>query len=191
MQGKAIVCRMRTGAKGAVGCMATQRDAARLREARALALRGRFRRALRRSSATTWTGSASSASRARPIGLFENEWNDFDRLTPATRLLHNTKRQTQPWKTGLPVDFTPARKKLKLLHPATWLRPLERLRPARRSAATRGIPIRNQERLFFGLLRECLERGIVSEDLLREEMRQNHVRHDAFQVLERTASHAA
>ena len=40
------------------------------------------------------------------IGLLEPEWNDFDHLTPATKLLHNTKRRTQPWKTGLPVDFT-------------------------------------------------------------------------------------
>ena len=47
-------------------------------------------------------------------------------------------------------------------------------------------PDRNQERFFFGLLRECLERGIVSEALLREEMRRNHVRHDAFEVLDRT-----
>ena len=27
------------------------------------------------------------------IGPIEDEWNDFDRLTPATRLVHNTKRQ--------------------------------------------------------------------------------------------------
>jgi hypothetical protein len=40
------------------------------------------------------------------IGALEEGWNDFDRLTPATRLLHNTKRRTQPWKTGLPIDFT-------------------------------------------------------------------------------------
>ena len=40
------------------------------------------------------------------IGLLEAEWNDFDRLTPQTKLLHTTKRRTQPWKTGLPVDYT-------------------------------------------------------------------------------------
>lgn len=44
------------------------------------------------------------------IGWLEPEWNDFDHLTPQTRMLHNTKRRTQPWKTGLPVDFTPADK---------------------------------------------------------------------------------
>ncbi|MBL8842153.1 MAG: hypothetical protein JNL90_11575 [Planctomycetes bacterium] len=39
------------------------------------------------------------------IGRLEEEWNDFDRLTPATKLIHMTERSTQPWKTGLPVDF--------------------------------------------------------------------------------------
>jgi hypothetical protein len=41
------------------------------------------------------------------IGLLETFWNDFDKLTPETRMIHNTKRQTQPWKSGLPVDFRP------------------------------------------------------------------------------------
>ena len=45
---------------------------------------------------------------------------------------------------------------------------------------------RNQERLFFGLLRECVDQGIVTEDMLRAEMRQNLVRHDTLEVLERT-----
>src|SRR5690606_4836181 len=122
------------------------------------------------------------------IGLFEDAWNDFDHLGPETKLLHNTKRQTQPWKTGLPVDFTPARKKAKLGNPATWLRPLTRKRaPARYSPH----PDPNQERFFFGLLRECLERGIVDEDLLREEMRRDHIRHDALEVLDRTPPLAA
>ena len=70
------------------------------------------------------------------IRLFEKEWNDFDRLTPETKMLHNTRRITQPV----------------------------------------------QDR------RECMEKGIVSDDMLRDEMRRNHVRHDAFALLERTTS---
>ena len=42
-----------------------------------------------------------------------------------------------------------------------------------------------QEAFFFGLLKECLEKGIVTEEQVREEMRQNHVRHDALEVIER------
>ena len=45
-------------------------------------------------------------------------------------------------------------------------------------------PDRNQERLFFGLLKECLEAGTVSEDFLREEMRRDHVRHDALELVD-------
>jgi hypothetical protein len=44
-------------------------------------------------------------------------------------------------------------------------------------------PDKNQENLFFGLLKECLEKGIVTKDLVCEEMRQNHVRHDALAVV--------
>ena len=40
------------------------------------------------------------------IGFLEPEWNDFDRLTPNTKILHTTKRRTQPWKAGLPIDYT-------------------------------------------------------------------------------------
>jgi hypothetical protein len=52
-------------------------------------------------------------------------------------------------------------------------------------------PDRNQENLFFGLLRECVEQGSVTPEMLREEMRQNHVRHDAFEVMERAPPLAA
>jgi hypothetical protein len=52
-------------------------------------------------------------------------------------------------------------------------------------------PDPNQERFFFGLLRECLEAGIVSEAMLKAEMAQDHVRHDALEMLERTPALAA
>ena len=52
-------------------------------------------------------------------------------------------------------------------------------------------PDQNQEKFFFGLLRECLDNGLISEEMLRDEMRENHVRHDTFEVLERTPRLAA
>jgi hypothetical protein len=187
MQGKAILCRSRSGTKGLLDhCLASSvmlLDCAQL---------------------THWHGEQQFTElfefkrdymdwvclKLEPratIGLFENEWNDFDRLTPKTKMLHTTRRKTQPWKTGLPVDFTPPERS-RLFPPIGWL-----MRARRRLFGDHGLlgryqphPDPNQERLFFGLLRECLDRGIVTEELLREEMRQNHVRHDAFEVLERT-----
>jgi len=121
------------------------------------------------------------------IGYLEDYWNDFDHLDANTRLLHNTKRRTQPWKTGLPVDYTPADK----FKDKPLLASANRLRA--RVFGEYGLlgryrehPDRQQEAFFFGLLKECLENGHVSEALVREEIRRNHVRHDAFEVLERT-----
>ena len=126
------------------------------------------------------------------IRLFENEWNDFDKLTPRTKMIHNTRRRTQPWKAGLKIDHHPPEKPSGLLA----LGSLNRLR--RRVFGDYALlghyrphPDRNQEHFFFGLLRECMDKGVVTEDMLREEMRQNHVRHDAFEVLKRTPPLAA
>ena len=126
------------------------------------------------------------------VGVLEKEWNDFDRLTEKTKLLHTTKRRTQPWKTGLPVDFTPADK----VGGIPLLAGLDRLRA--RIFGRYGLlghyqphPDPRQEQYFFGLLRECLDKGIVSESLVRDEMKHNHVRHDALELVERTPSLAA
>ena len=121
------------------------------------------------------------------IGYFEDCWNDFDNLDANTRLLHNTKRRTQPWKTGLPVDYTPADK----FKDKPLLASANRLRA--KVFGEYGLlgryhehPDNKQEAFFFGLLKECLESGHVSEDLVRDEISKNHVRHDAFEVLDRT-----
>ncbi len=126
------------------------------------------------------------------IGYLEDFWNDFDHLDENTRLIHNTKRKTQPWKTGLPVDYTPADK----FKDKPLLASLNRLRA--RVFGEYGLlghykahPDRKQEEFFFGLLKECIETGHISEDLVRDEIRSNHVRHDAFEVLDRTPSLAA
>ena len=188
MQGKALVCRPRTGSKGLQGCLASSvmlLDCAQLGHWRCEENFGELF-SFQRDYAD-WICLKTEPK--EHIGLFEDEWNDFDRLTPQTRLIHNTKRQTQPWKTGLPVDYNPAPKYARLWKPHTWLKPLGRLRQARGSY--RPHPDPSQERFFFGLLRECLESGQVTEELLRDEMSQNHVRHDALQVLERTPPLAA
>lgn len=126
------------------------------------------------------------------IGLLALEWNHFDTFNENTRLLHNTKRQTQPWKTGLPRDYTVRAKgwrshvKQTVKRVGDWL-----------SSATGNAnvytphPDPRQEAFFFGLLRECLEHGFVTEELLKDEMHQDHLRHDTLELLKRTPALAA
>ena len=118
------------------------------------------------------------------IGLLEKNWNDLDVLNQRTRLLHTTKRWTQPWKTGLPVDFMPA-DKFKWFPPLGWLLHLRRKLFGDYAflGHYKAHPDKNQEDLFFGLLRECLDQGSVSPAMVKHEMLCNHVRKDAESVV--------
>jgi len=125
------------------------------------------------------------------VGLFEDEWNDFDRLTQATKILHTPYRRTQPWKTGLPIDFTVRVKDYsKYPFPKSVFKQVRNLIAPKKpkSEAYLPHPDPNQERLFFTLLAECLENGTVTEALVRREMSANHVRHDALELCSRAAA---
>lgn len=107
------------------------------------------------------------------IGLLEPEWNDFDRLTPKTKILHTTKRRTQPWKAGLPIDYT-----LRERGPLDFLRRLKRRHYEQH-------PDRNQEALVYSLLADLVDKGAVTKNELVAEMAANHVRHDSLDLIER------
>jgi hypothetical protein len=122
------------------------------------------------------------------IGILEDEWNDFDRLTARTKILHTTYRRTQPWKTGLPIDFTVRTKAKPKSLAESAIKALKQLVKPPKPGVYERHPDPNQERLFFTLLRECLSNGTVSEDMVRREMAANHVRHDALDVCARLAA---
>lgn len=186
MDGKAILCRMRSGPKGLVDkCFASSvmlLDCAQLRHWEP----ERQFNAMFDAGYDYQPWVCLKNEPRESIGFFEAEWNDFDRFTPATCMLHTTRRKTQPWKTGLPVDWRPS-ERFRLFPPAAWL-----LRLRRQLFGEYGLmgnyrahPDRNQEWFFFGLLKECLAQGLIDAALLRDEMARNHVRHDAFEVLAR------
>ena len=114
------------------------------------------------------------------IGLLEPEWNDFDRLTPATKLLHNTKRRTQPWKRGLPIDFT--FKERGLLNFALPI--VRKLAPN----YTRH-PDQRQEAYFYALLADALDAGAVTRDQVAREVELGHVRPDSEALMDRYRGH--
>jgi hypothetical protein len=112
------------------------------------------------------------------IGELPDVWNSFDKLEADTRLLHMTERLTQPWKTGLPIDFNmnfrgPAGQLRHWLRKRGWL-PAKRFQPH---------PDARQEALFFSLLKECLDAGLVSKDFVRGAVAAGNVRRDVFDRL--------
>jgi len=186
MEGKAICCRPKDLAKGKKGCMATSvmlLDNARLSHWK---FEEQFN-AMFEGTRDYMGWVCLKYEDPDTIGLLEKQWNDLDHLDAGTKMLHTTKRKTQPWKTGLPVDFRAA-DKFRLFPPKHWLRRARRALFGDYGLAGRyqPHPDPNQEALFFGLLKECLDEGIVTEARLRDEMQKDHIRHDAFEVLDRT-----
>jgi hypothetical protein len=115
------------------------------------------------------------------IGTFEDEWNDFDKLTPKTKMIHNTRRRTQPWKTGLKVDYTPT----EFVPVIGWIMRMRRKLFGDHALLGRYArhPDRNQEYFFFGLLKEAYEKGLVSDAQIKEAMSKNFIRHDSYEVM--------
>lgn len=107
------------------------------------------------------------------IGFLEPEWNDFDRLTQKTKILHTTKRRTQPWKAGLPIDYT-----LRERGPFDFLRRFKR-------KTYEPHPDPNQEALIYSLLADLVDRGDVTKPQLVAEMAANHIRHDSLDLIDR------
>ena len=186
MGGKTILCRKRSGTKGKQGCQATSvmlLDCSRL---------GHWR--FDESFNLLFDNSRDYADwiclrleDARNLGSFEEIWNDFDHLGMKTMMLHTTKRKTQPWKTGLPIDFRP-------LERFRWFPPRDWLSRTRRTlfgdyaflGRYQQNPDINQQNFIFGLIKECIDKEIISEAMLVEEMASKHIRSDTFEVLNRT-----
>jgi len=187
MEGRSILCRMRSGPKGAIDkCFASSvmlLDCAKLTHWNV----ERQFNAMFDDELDYHTWVCLKGEDPDRIGFFEPEWNDFDRFTTRTKMLHTTRRRTQPWKTGLPVDWRLS-EKFRLFPPIGWL-----MRARRKLFGDYGLlghywrhPDANQSWFFFALLKECVERGKITESMLREEMAANHLRHDALEVLEAT-----
>lgn len=173
MEGRAILARPRSGHNGRRDYLATSvmlLDCAKLAHWN---MQANFERMFRGElDYEDWIVLAEEPRES--IGTLATVWNDFDRLAADTRLLHNTKRRTQPWKTGLPIDFTNRIPIVGRLFPGAGIRLRGRYKPH---------PDPRQEALFFAYLAECLDAGDLTEAELRAEMAADHVRHDAIERL--------
>jgi len=184
MAGAAIMCRPKSGRKGRKGAWASSvmlLDCAKLRHWQFEKIFAEMFEPVKRDY-MDWI-SLKLEDQAT-IGVFENEWNDFDKLTDNTKLLHNTKRNTQPWKTGLKIDYRPA-DSFQWFPPRHWIRRGRRALFGDYKFAGTYIahPDPRQEAFFFGLVREAMEDGAFTEALLKDEIAQGHLRPDALELI--------
>lgn len=124
------------------------------------------------------------------IGEISEDWNSFDKLTPSTKLLHTTERLTQPWKTGLPIDFdqtTKPRSQQSAL--GLWKRIARKVslgnwgETLAEAPRYQSHPDPAQEKLFFILLKGAVEEGYLDRELLWDSIQKKNVRPDAPQIL--------
>jgi hypothetical protein len=126
------------------------------------------------------------------VGELEEQWNHFDTLDASTKLLHNTHRRTQPWKTGLPADFIPRGKHVDASG-SFFTRALARLRGKQegRRGRYKPHPDPKQEQFFFGLLREALAANAFPLSIVEEEIEYRHVRSDALSLVNAAGTKAS
>lgn len=184
MGGAAIMCRPKSGRKGRKGAWASSvmlLDCARLTHWK---FEENFQEMFEPVKRDYMDWVSLKLEDSATIGVLENEWNDFDNLTANTKLLHNTKRKTQPWKTGLQIDYRPA-DTFQLFPPRHWIRRGRRaLFGDYKFAGTYAAhPDPQQEKFFFGLVKEGLEEGVFTESMLRDEISQGHLRKDALELI--------
>ncbi len=108
-------------------------------------------------------------------------WNHIDTLTPETKMLHTSHRLTQPWKTGLPIDFTrndPG--KAFGFWPRIWDLKLRGKWPSRYQPH----PEKDIENFFIKLTRDALKSHAIDRAFISEEIADRNVRSDIFRLLD-------
>jgi hypothetical protein len=107
-------------------------------------------------------------------------WNNLDTLTPETKMIHMTDRLTQPWKTGLPIDFIRNKMpKIAGIIPREWVYRLL----GKYQTRYQPHPNKEIEKMFFTLVRDALQAGAVTKDQIQHEIDHKHVRGDLFHKL--------
>ncbi len=106
-------------------------------------------------------------------------WNSIDVLTSETKMLHTSKRETQPWRTGLPIDFERNMKPILGFIPREPI--LVMTGKVSRTYQPHADP--NVEKFFFELVRDAIKDGAITEAMVKDEIAKGHVRKDAFEVM--------
>jgi hypothetical protein len=122
------------------------------------------------------------------IGTLGNEWNSCDLLNSQTKFIHYTRRLTQPWKTGLKIDFKydPGQSRYKFI-PQPILRSLKSLlkRGDDYHLRYQKNPDNLQEQFFFSLVNEAIRAGYLNFEMIEEQIAHKNLRKDFFRFVEK------
>lgn len=114
------------------------------------------------------------------VGELSRVWNDLDHVDESTKMFHTTVRLTQPWKTGLPIDFTrkPLPKFLGIIPREPILGLLGRY-----PSTYQPHPDKHVEETVFGLMREAYKAGVLTDSFIQDEIKRKHIRPDMVAIL--------
>lgn len=121
------------------------------------------------------------ALRSEPAILeLSRDWNNLDILTPETHFIHMTNRLTQPWKTGLPIDFT--RNPMPKLFGVIPREPIHQLLG---KYPTRYQPHPKKEvvTFFLDLVQGALNDGVITKEYIQSEINKGHIRKDLLTLV--------
>lgn len=115
------------------------------------------------------------------VNDLEPEWNSWDKLDSSTKLLHTTIRLTQPWKTGLKIDFTRSRDGdyYFKLFPKPWVLRLLGRWPTHYQPH----PNKNIEQFFLNLVKDALTKNTITTKMIEKEIASKNVRPDLLKLL--------
>ncbi len=106
-------------------------------------------------------------------------WNSLDEIKDDTGLLHTTNRITQPWRTGLPVDFT--RNPLPKLFGIIPREPIHKLL-GKIPTHYQPHPDSRVENWFIKLVQDAYKTGALTNTYIQAEIEAQHVRKDLLEI---------
>jgi hypothetical protein len=109
-------------------------------------------------------------------------WNSLDKIFDGAKILHTTKRLTQPWRTGLKIDFTQ-----KAMPKILGIIPREPFYKLMGKYPTHYQPHPNKQVVdfFFNLAKNALKDGAITEAEIKQAILEKDVRPDFFEVLKK------
>ncbi|KND48417.1 MAG: hypothetical protein AB200_01660 [Parcubacteria bacterium C7867-005] len=107
-------------------------------------------------------------------------WNNLDKITPDTYMVHMTNRMTQPWKTGLPIDFT-----INPMPKIFGIIPREPIHKLLGKYPThyQKHPDKNIEGFFLNLVKDAIKNGAITKETISSEIAKGHVRKDLLSII--------